>query len=65
MRAGRPRSQGGILYILDRKHGLHLAALSSTELLASLNYHSPLEESVRQGPARSRAGGGQTRAFRK
>ena len=28
------------------------------EDLAGLNYHSPLEESVRQGRARSRTGGG-------
>ena len=65
MRAGRPRSQGGILYILDRKHGLHLAALSSTELLASLKYHSPLEESVRQGPRPQSSRRGADAAFRK
>jgi len=48
-----------ILYITNRKHGLHPARESGKEPCAGLKNHSPLEEeSVRQGRARSRTGGG-------
>ena len=50
---------GNVLYKLDREHGLHPAQESSNTPHAGLSYHSPLEgESVRQGRARSRTGGG-------
>ena len=50
---------GNVVYKLDREHGLHRAQESGNTSHASLNYHSPLEESVRQGlrPQSNRWGG--------
>ena len=61
VRAGRPRSQEAFDHTLDREHGLHLATVSGKELGAGLEITPPLRGSRREGGARSRAGGGQTR----
>ena len=58
---GRPRSQEAFDHTLDREHGLHLATVSGKELGAGLEITPPLRGSRREGGARRRAGGGQTR----
>ena len=65
VRAGRPRSRGGIVHTLNREHGLHRAQESGKEPCASLKNHSPLEgESARgRSPLSSRRGA--NAAFRK
>ena len=61
VRAGRPRSQEAFDHTLDREHGLHHAKESGKTPHASLKITPPLRGSRREGGARSRAGGGQTR----
>ena len=63
VRAGRPRSRGGILHTIDREHRLHHARESGKTPRAGLKNHSPLEgESARQGrsPQSSRWGANAT-----
>ena len=56
---------GNVVYKLDRKHGLHPAQESGNKPHASLSYHSPLEESVRQGLRPQSNRWGTNAAFRK
>ena len=43
VRAGRPRSRGGIIHTVNREHGLHPAQASGKAPGSALKYHSPLE----------------------
>ena len=49
MRARRPRSRVGIVYTLDREHGLRRARESGKAPYASLKNHSPLEGESAKG----------------
>ncbi len=54
VRAGRPRSRGGILHTLNRIHGLHHARESGKAPGSALKYHSPLEGECHPGARASR-----------
>ena len=54
VRAGRPRSRGGILHTLNRIHGLRHARESGKKPCAGLKNHSPLEGECHPGTRASR-----------
>ena len=65
VRAGRPRSRGGIIHTLDREHGLHHAKESGKKLGSALKNHSPLEGESARGRSPQSSRRGANAAFRK
>ena len=62
VRAGRPRSRGGIIHTRNREHRLHRAREPGKAPYASLKNHSPLEgKSARPGRSPQSSRRGQTR----
>ena len=65
VRAGRPRSRGGIIHTKNREHRLHHARESGKAPYADLKNHSPLEGESARGRSPQSSRRGANAAFRK